>query len=72
MVKKVFLSSQKSGYISSAQLGITEHRNYVLIALFGSEPSDIPSEIVLFDKDTAVSFVNELKRQIAKIDKAPF
>ena len=72
MVKKIFLSAQKSGYLSSAQIGTTQLNEFIIIALFDSESNDDPKEMVFLDKATAVSFVNELKRQIAKIDKTPF
>jgi hypothetical protein len=72
MVKKIFLSAQKSGYLSSAQVGTTQFNEYIIIALFDNQSNDEPKEMVFFDKTTAVSFVNELKRQIAKIDKHPF
>jgi hypothetical protein len=72
MVKKIFLSAQKSGYLSSAEVSTTQSNEYIIVAFFDSQSNDDPKEMVFFDKATAVSFVNELKRQIAKIDKHPF
>lgn len=72
MVTKIFSSEEETNYKSSAQIGLTNCENYVMITLFNSESKEIPHEIVFFNKTTAVNFVNELKRNIAKITNSPF
>ena len=73
MVKKIF-ESTKTG-LSNRQLTIKTPEfgdTDVLIAIFEKGSAESFS-YVCFDKSTAVSFINELKRQIAKLDnKSPF
>ena len=78
MVKKIFTSS--SNYEAHGALKIGNPLNSmggksnteISIAFFKSETEKFPESFIFLDKSTAISFVNELKREIAKLSNDPF
>ena len=78
MVKKIFTSSSnrmpkgvlKIGNPLNSMGGKSQYE--ISIGIFKSETEEFPESFILLDKSTAVSFVNELKREIAKLNNLPF
>jgi len=73
MVKKIFESSKSSVTNNRLFIGTPEFGDTNILIALAAQGSTTSEHYVYFDKSTAVSFINELKRQIAKLDnKAPF
>lgn len=77
MVKKIFLSvngtNAKVLKIETPETKLGSKITYLLtIGIYEKETSDISKATIVLDKQTAISFVNELKREIAKLTKPPF
>ena len=77
MVKKIFVSGDGTNgrvlKIETPETKLGKKITYLLtIGIYEKETSDISKASIILDKQTAISFVNELKREIAKLDKTPF
>lgn len=72
MVTKIFTSSSKTKSKNSISIRHVLHSEYEVLIAFLENGTTISNTYVVLDKSTAISFVNELKRQIAKIEDAPF
>ena len=78
MVKKIFTSSSNRIQHGLIKIGHPQHLNdcdseyEISIGIFKNEISEFPESFIILDKSTAVSFVNELKREIAKLKNLPF